>query len=771
MKSMAATIGALLLATAGQAQTNLTGRIYFQGAQLWEIGADGSNAVALSVYGCGGCQCEDPTDIQHPSVSTNGLLVFQSSRYHFITFNTQGPPRIGLLNDDGGGPWRWLTTRDGALRGDNVLVGDYYPVITRDGSKVAFISKRNDVQDGAHNFQNITSIFVVSTDGSTNLQQVTFAQTFNNQYYGSVYACAWNPDGSKLVYRGQRVVNVAGNIGLHGVVGVIDANGSNDTTLAVLDSTGQSYAVDWSSDGAHIVVDFGGEAQGAPSRRAIVIDYPAGTQHQLFTPPYDTAGNPGGIRFSPDGQRLLAIVGTPCCPAGTAIESTLLDGSNVVVISTDSPASPYTALWWTDGPVMPTPAAVTFEPKSVVLYVGGPSVQIFPTVLDAGSNVICRAVAQWRWDGVSCYFPPCLRVDNAGIVYPPDSLTRPGYPPCNHFQVCGFNTGVSNCVDITLLPAEPNLRVSKTASTNIVPAGHLFTYAITVTNAGPVPATSVTLTDGLPSQVSFVSASGNCLNMDGVVVCNLGTIDSGGVAGVTITVSANVPSLATNVTVAAEAETDIDPSDNTSTSIVLITNRAPIAVCHDVMAAADLASYANVAPGTVDNGSADPDGDPIALALNPPGPFAVGTNAVTLIVADNYGATNTCDATIIVSKCPNLTGTWSNVTQTCRTRRDVLHCKVKGRLVFENTGALPARKSFVRYYLSADSNFDPGDTFLKRQAIGTVKPGKPKQRTLSAQLPAGVNGSGQFIIAVIDPDNAIAECDESDNIVVFGPLP
>jgi len=121
--------------------------------------------------------------------------------------------------------------------------------------------------------------------------------------------------------------------------------------------------------------------------------------------------------------------------------------------------------------------------------------------------------------------------------------------------------------------------------------------------------------------------------------------------------------------------------------------------------------------------------------------------------------------------CADLTGTWSNLVQTCKTKKDGVHCKVKVRLVVRNVGATNAPSSFVRYYLSSDNHFDAEDLLLKQQATGTVKLGKPKKRTLSAKLPVGVNGSGQFILAVIDADNTVAECNEGNNVIVFGPLP
>ena len=109
--------------------------------------------------------------------------------------------------------------------------------------------------------------------------------------------------------------------------------------------------------------------------------------------------------------------------------------------------------------------------------------------------------------------------------------------------------------------------------------------------------------------------------------------------------------------------------------------------------------------------------------------------------------------------------------QTCETTNAGLHCKVKGTLLVHNIGTADAPTSFVRYYLSSDATFGAGDTLLKQVATGTVKLAKRKKRISSERLPAGVNGSGQFILAVIDADHRVAECSESNNLIVFGPLP
>jgi hypothetical protein len=77
-------------------------------------------------------------------------------------------------------------------------------------------------------------------------------------------------------------------------------------------------------------------------------------------------------------------------------------------------------------------------------------------------------------------------------------------------------------------------------------------------------------------------------------------------------------------------------------------NTPPIARCRDVVKAADANCGAAVTAAEVDNGSSDPNGDPINLTLSPPGPYPLGTNTVTLMVTDSQGAFDTCSASVVV---------------------------------------------------------------------------------------------------------------------------
>jgi hypothetical protein len=78
---------------------------------------------------------------------------------------------------------------------------------------------------------------------------------------------------------------------------------------------------------------------------------------------------------------------------------------------------------------------------------------------------------------------------------------------------------------------------------------------------------------------------------------------------------------------------------------ILAVNQAPEALCHDVTVAADTTCTADA---SIDAGSYDPDGDPITLTQDPPGPYAIGDTTVVLTVEDDEGLTDTCEATVTV---------------------------------------------------------------------------------------------------------------------------
>jgi hypothetical protein len=114
----------------------------------------------------------------------------------------------------------------------------------------------------------------------------------------------------------------------------------------------------------------------------------------------------------------------------------------------------------------------------------------------------------------------------------------------------------------------------------------------------------------------------------------------------------------------------------------------------------------------------------------------------------------------------DLTGQWDPISQTCKNTKKGMKCKVKGTLKVNNCGTENALTSVVRFYLSGDAEYDPTDTELKQVSTGTVKTGKTKSKKFSYTFPIGSSAYCQYVIAVIDTDNAVEEVSEANNQVV-----
>ena len=76
-------------------------------------------------------------------------------------------------------------------------------------------------------------------------------------------------------------------------------------------------------------------------------------------------------------------------------------------------------------------------------------------------------------------------------------------------------------------------------------------------------------------------------------------------------------------------------------------NQPPVALCQDVTVNTD-PGVCTATSASVDNGSFDPDGDPITLEQIPPGPYGLGITNVTLVVTDDSGASDSCTAVVTV---------------------------------------------------------------------------------------------------------------------------
>ncbi len=116
---------------------------------------------------------------------------------------------------------------------------------------------------------------------------------------------------------------------------------------------------------------------------------------------------------------------------------------------------------------------------------------------------------------------------------------------------------------------------------------------------------------------------------------------------------------------------------------------------------------------------------------------------------------------------PDLTGSWSELSQTCRGRGPV--CSLQGVFEVQNVGTADASNSQLRFYLSSDAKLDGSDRLIGKVAVGELREDESKTRILNAEL-AG-SASGLFVIAFVDAGSDLQEPDEINNVVAFGPIP
>jgi uncharacterized repeat protein (TIGR01451 family) len=156
------------------------------------------------------------------------------------------------------------------------------------------------------------------------------------------------------------------------------------------------------------------------------------------------------------------------------------------------------------------------------------------------STITCTLVSgQTFASGASVNFPLVVKVNAATapgtiIVNSPNITSTVGDPNTAN-NTASVNTTVAS-------PTQAFVSITKTASPEPVDQGTNLTYTIVVKNAGPAIAQGVNVSDPIPSQVTYVSASasqGSCSNPSGTVNCSLGNLSVGSATVITINVTAS----------------------------------------------------------------------------------------------------------------------------------------------------------------------------------------------------------------------------------------
>jgi hypothetical protein len=119
----------------------------------------------------------------------------------------------------------------------------------------------------------------------------------------------------------------------------------------------------------------------------------------------------------------------------------------------------------------------------------------------------------------------------------------------------------------------------------------------------------------------------------------------------------------------------------------------------------------------------------------------------------------------------DVTGSWASLGQTCKTKRSVTTCTLKGQFIVQNPSALDIPKSTVAIYLSNDNILDGSDVLLTQYNVKKIKAGHSARVAVSIKLPAGAIASGKYVIGLADSDDTLPDVDDANNAVPFGPIP
>lgn len=128
-------------------------------------------------------------------------------------------------------------------------------------------------------------------------------------------------------------------------------------------------------------------------------------------------------------------------------------------------------------------------------------------------------------------------------------------------------------------------------------------------------------------------------------------------------------------------------------------------------------------------------------------------------------ADKTCTAIFTQLSSPDLAGSWLSLISS----RYGSWTYLRGTLQVRNIGTVPTGRFRISFYLSNDNILDGSDILIRKSHVWPINPDSYKNVPFSYYSSTSL--TGKYIIAVIDSLNQIAEADETNNNVPYGPLP
>ncbi len=181
-----------------------------------------------------------------------------------------------------------------------------------------------------------------------------------------------------------------------------------------------------------------------------------------------------------------------------------------------------------------------------------------------------------------------------------------------------------------------------------------------------------------------------------------------------------------------------------SRAVTVAVNQPPVAVCKNVTVFANASCQGTAVAADVNNGSSDPDGDPIDCVLSPTGPFGLVPTPVTLTCTDPSGLQGQCNAVVtVVDNTP-----------------PAIVCPVSVNVMCTN-----ANGAVATFATSATDNCGSAGTITCTPPSGSTFPLGTRLDTCTVNDGRGNSASCSFNVTVALGDNPIC-CPAGTNIIL-----
>jgi uncharacterized repeat protein (TIGR01451 family) len=361
--------------------------------------------------------------------------------------------------------------------------------------------------------------------GSTVSSDFPVAQAFQSTRRGSesVFVTKINPSGSGFAYS----TYLGGTQSRNGQPGF-----QNGTGIAA-DSVGNAYVT-------------GGTDS---------VDFPVAN---AFQPSLSAFNNPFITKFNAGGSISYS----------TYLGGSSFDLANSIAVDTAGNATVAGQTNSTDFPLV----------KPLQCYAGNTDAFV-ATVKSDGSALLFSTYL----GGSDSDFAMGVAVDTTGNIFIAGATLSTDFPLMNPAQSVFGGSGQNLLGDafVTKIAASgasgSDVSLVKCGSPSTVSAGSNVTYTLYVTNSGPLTATSVTVTDTLPSGTTLISASpsrGSCTGTS-TVTCSLGDILANDSAVITLVVTPSTPGTITNVSSVSSSSSDPNTANNSSSAKTIVTAASP----------------------------------------------------------------------------------------------------------------------------------------------------------------------------------------------------